>query len=202
MGRVVFVVPGALDALTGGSIYDRRIVEGLRRRRCSVDVIELHGCFPAPSHADVSAAADAFSRLQDGTTTVVDGLVFGALPDIVEANRQRLRLVVIVHMPLADECGLDESIAHARRDSERRALAAASKIIVTGRSTFDTLAVMGSSGDRVVLIEPGTDAAPTARGSSAGAIRLLCVAAITSGKGHDVLVRALARLRDRDWTLT
>jgi glycosyltransferase involved in cell wall biosynthesis len=202
MGPAVFVVPGALDALTGGSIYDRRLVEGLRRRGRGIDVLELRGCFPAPSHADALAAERAFADLPDGTATVVDGLVYGALPGIVEANRRRLRFAVIVHMPLGDEFGLDETTARVRRDAEQRALAAARTIVVTGRPTIATLAAMGITDDRVVLIEPGTDAAPIASGSSDGIVRFLCVAAVTPGKGHDVLLRALARLREHAWTLT
>ena len=32
MSELVFVVPGRLDQLTGGYLYDRNIVEGLRAR--------------------------------------------------------------------------------------------------------------------------------------------------------------------------
>ncbi|GAB3933800.1 hypothetical protein GCM10027614_05590 [Micromonospora vulcania] len=42
--------------------------------------------------------------------------------------------------------------------------------------------------------------APSASGSAAGA-RLLCVAAVTRHKGHDVLVDALSRLAELPWTL-
>ena len=45
--------------------------------------------------------------------------------------------------------------------------------------------------DRVHVAPPGVDSAPLADGSATGA-RLLCVAAVTPHKGHDVLVAALA----------
>jgi glycosyltransferase involved in cell wall biosynthesis len=202
MRHAFFVVPGALEALTGGSFYNRRSVEGLRRRGWTIDVLELQGCFPVPSDAHVSAAARAFADIPDCATTVVDGLVHGALPDVIERHQHRLRFAVILHMLLAEEFGIEESTARIRRVAEQRALAGARRIVATGQSTIDTLTAMGIGDDRVVLIEPGTDAAPIARGSSGGTIRLLCVAAVTPGKGYDMLLRALARLRMHAWTLT
>jgi glycosyltransferase involved in cell wall biosynthesis len=54
------------------------------------------------------------------------------------------------------------------------------------------------SGDRVHVVEPGVDQAELAPGTStAGA--LLSVAAVTPGKGHDVLVEALASLTHFQW---
>ena len=47
-----FVVPGPLDQRTGGYIYDRRMVEGLRALGSTVRVHELAGRFP---QADASA---------------------------------------------------------------------------------------------------------------------------------------------------
>ena len=49
--------------------------------------------------------------------------------------------------------------------------------------------------DRVHVAPPGVDPAPLAPGSAAGD-RLLCVAAVTPHKGHDVLVDALATLAE------
>jgi glycosyltransferase involved in cell wall biosynthesis len=48
---------------------------------------------------------------------------------------------------------------------------------------------------------PGVDPAPLAEGSPAGT-RLVCVAAVTAGKGHDVLADALAKVADATWRCT
>ncbi len=45
MTALAFVVPGALDQLTGGYLFDRHIVEGLRAAGRKVDVIELRRRF-------------------------------------------------------------------------------------------------------------------------------------------------------------
>ena len=54
------------------------------------------------------------------------------------------------------------------------------------------------SADRVHVAEPGVDAADLATGTAAGGA-LLCVAAVTSDKGHDVLLDALATITDLSW---
>jgi glycosyltransferase involved in cell wall biosynthesis len=48
------------------------------------------------------------------------------------------------------------------------------------------------------VAEPGVDAAGLARGTAAGDA-LLCVAAVTPDKGHDVLLDALATATDLSW---
>ena len=52
--------------------------------------------------------------------------------------------------------------------------------------------------DRVHVAEPAVDAADLAPGTSAGGA-LLCVAAVTPDKGHDVLLDALATATDLSW---
>ena len=52
--------------------------------------------------------------------------------------------------------------------------------------------------DRVHVAQPAVDAADLATGSAAGGA-LLCVAAVTFEKGHDVLLDALATISDLTW---
>jgi glycosyltransferase involved in cell wall biosynthesis len=52
--------------------------------------------------------------------------------------------------------------------------------------------------DRVYVAEPGVDAAGVAPGTAAGDA-LLCVAALTPDKGHDVLLDGLAMAMDLSW---
>jgi glycosyltransferase involved in cell wall biosynthesis len=51
---------------------------------------------------------------------------------------------------------------------------------------------------RVHVARPGVDAAEPTEGLADGG-RLLCVGAVTPGKGHDVLVAALAHVVDQPW---
>jgi glycosyltransferase involved in cell wall biosynthesis len=200
--HAVFVVAGALEARTGGSIYNHRMAIGLRGRGWRVDVRELHGGFPSPSAAALAEAARVLRDLPDRTLTVVDGLAYGAMPDVVLAERTRLPFVPVIHMPLAQEAGLDEHGRRQRGDDERRALTAAAMIVATGSPTVEALASHGVSAERLALVIPGTDPAAVAHGSTGPDVQLLCVAAATPGKGYDVLFRALAGNRQYRWRLT
>src|SRR5271165_5526044 len=97
--ELVFVVPGRLDQLTGGYLFDRHIVEGLRARGWVVRAIELTGRRPKANAAVLASVAD-------GTKTVVDGLALANLGEVVAAQARRLRLIAFVHGPLAQETGL------------------------------------------------------------------------------------------------
>jgi glycosyltransferase involved in cell wall biosynthesis len=202
VSAAVFLVPGRLDARTGGSIYNQRMVAALRARGWTIDVHELDGSFPAPSSDALERASRVLASLQDGALVVVDGLVFGAMPDVVVREQARLRFVALVHMPLAWESGLDASTTAARERDERRALPAAAFVVVTGPSTLGAVAAYGVGRDRLAIVTPGTDRAPISPGSGGNEQHLLCVAALTPGKGHETLFRALAAHRDRAWRLT
>jgi glycosyltransferase involved in cell wall biosynthesis len=199
---VSFVVPGSLTTLTGGYGYDREIVAGLGRRGWTVPVLELPGDFPFPSTESRAAAARALASLAPGTRVVVDGLAFGALPDEAAREAGRLTFVALVHHPLGDETGLAAGARAALEASERRALRAATHVVVTSRATAARLAAYDVAPSALTVIEPGTDPAPQSRGSGGSVLELLCVATVVPRKGHDVLIRALAALRGRPWHLT
>jgi len=199
---VALVVPGRLETRTGGYIYDRRIAEGLRAGGWPVEVRELDDSFPRPTPAALEHAATIFAGLPAGSIALVDGLALGAMPEIIEREAARLAIVAIVHLPLAAEVGLDRDRQAVLESSERRALAAVSLAVVTGTATRELLTRHKLAPQRVVVVEPGTEAVPVARGSDGRPLRLLCVASVTPGKGHDVLLSALASVPHRDWHLT
>lgn len=101
MTELVFVVPGCLDQLTGGYLYDRHIIDGLRARGRAAKVIELA---PKADHTE-------FAALADGTAMVIDGLAFRDVDRMVAAQARRLRFIALVHHPLAEETGLSSSEA-------------------------------------------------------------------------------------------
>ena len=107
----------------------------------------------------------------------------------------RLRLVPLVHMPLGQGARLTATRARA----ERAVLSAAASVVTTSAWSRRTLLELYSlPGERVHVAEPGVDAAPLAPGTKSGGA-LLCVAAVIPGKGHDVLLAALATMKELSW---
>lgn len=202
---LVFLVPGDLATLTGGYVYDRHIVEGLRATGWDVEVVTLGEGFPHPDAALRRQAAERVAAIADGRLVVADGLAFSALPDLVAQHARRLRWVALVHHPLALETGLDEPTKQQLFASEQRALAAARRVIVTSRSTGSALADYGVPAERIHVVEPGVrrPATPAVEPppSPAQGLSMLCVATVTARKGHLALVKALAGLQDEAWTL-
>ncbi len=161
----------------------------------------LDAGFPAPTPAAREQARQVLAAIPDDGLVLVDGLAYGVLPELAEAEGRRLRLVALVHHPLALETGLAPERAVALREAEVRALARARLIMVTSRFTATLLIGWGVPRGRLRVVAPGTDSAPAAQGSGSGPVRLLCVASLTPRKGHDLLLRALAGLRAEPWHL-
>ncbi|GAA4545405.1 glycosyltransferase [Pseudonocardia xishanensis] len=150
------------------------------------------GGWPYPSAADLAALGAALAAVPRGETVLLDGLVACASPSVVVPEAARLRLVVLVHLPLGDEAGADPVLVHR----EREVLHAAAAVVATSGWSARRIAEVHGL-ERVCVVRPGTDPAPVASGSGGGG--LLCVGSITPTKGQDVLVRALARIADREW---
>lgn len=206
MKRLAFLLPGSLERLTGGTIFDRRIVAGLRATGWEAEVISLATGFPWPDAAELETAAAAVAALPDGTLVVADGLAFGAMPAIARQHAQRLRWVALVHHPLALETGLDAHQAQQLFESELQALACVRAVVVTSTATARALASDYGVPSRCIhIVEPGVAPAALSAGTPAGAkgqaVSLLCVASLTPRKGHVLLLDALAGLRDRAWSL-
>lgn len=195
------VVPGRLDQRTGGYLYDARMVAGLRDQGREVVVHELAGRFPDADATATQALTDTLARLPAGATIVIDGLAMGGLPGPVTEAAARLRLIALVHHPLAEETGLSDEQRERFRALETAALAPVRGVIVTSGHTRDRLQEYGVPPDRVRVVEPGTARAAHASGPPAGhPQRLLCVGSVTPRKGQDVLISALSRLsNDPGW---
>ncbi|MEV4708950.1 glycosyltransferase family 4 protein [Actinoplanes sp. NPDC049316] len=196
-GPLYAVLPGDIDdpaAPSGGNTYDRRVLTGLAATR-AVHEIAVAGPWPYPGPEQARELTAALQSLPGGATVLMDGLVAGAVPEIVEAQAARLRQVVLVHLPLGDETGAAPELP----ERERRALHAAHAVVATSEGAARRIeALHGLSPGTVHVAPPGVDRAPLAEGSADGR-RLLCVAAVTPRKAQDVLVDALVRLEDLPW---
>ncbi len=194
-----FIVPGRLDQLTGGYLYDARMISELRRLKRPVTVHELPGRFPVTDTTARQALESTLAALPNGATVVVDGLALGGMPGGVGDHHRRLRILALVHHPLADETGLDPATRGLLRKRETRALQQVRGVVVTSPFTARRLESMVPSLPPVRAVEPGTDPAEAvpARPETVG--NLLCVATLCPRKAQHVLVEALSGLSGLDW---
>lgn len=220
------VLPGNIDdpaAPSGGNRFDRIVLNLISGDAGAepgdiptrpVYETAVDGAWPAPDEPARAALAQALSGIPDNSDVLLDGLVACGVPDILKAHRQRLNLIILVHLPLSDETGLTPAAAAGLRARERAALHMATTVIATSEAAAARIATMhdlpgagGGSpaargGSTVAVVLPGVSPAELAAPAESGR-RLLCVAAVTPRKGQDLLVTALEQeLAELDWTCT
>jgi glycosyltransferase involved in cell wall biosynthesis len=205
--RVYFAVPGDIEARTGGSVYDRKVMEALREDGWRVELLEWPKSFPFPSEACRDEVEDSLAAVPDDALVIIDGLALGVLSGLARREAQRLRLVGLVHHPLALETGLAPNIAAEFAASERDALACCQAVIVTSETTAAIVeAAFGVPGEMITVATPGVDKPPEedrfvfGEERAPGPVRIFAMGSITPRKAHDVLVSALGLIEDLDWT--
>ena len=200
MTTVHFVVPDGIDdpaRPTGGNAYDRNLCRGLMSSGWLVVEHPVSGFWSRPDTASLVALDTALRRITDGAVVLLDGLVASTAPEALVPHARRLRLVVLVHMPLGHRpayAGADDV-----RVRERAVLRAAAAVVTTSAwSRRTVIELYALPADRVYVAEPGVDSAELATGTTTGGV-LLSVAAVTADKGHDVLLDALATMTELSW---
>ena len=197
MTTVHVVVPDGIDdpaRPSGGNAYDVQVCRALAELGWPVHVHAVPGSWPQPDAAAYAALADVVQGIPDGALALLDGLVASTAAEVLVPQANRLRLVALVHMPLGHSTADGDA-----RTREGAVLSAAASVVTTsawGRRTL--LELYSLPGDRVHIAEPGVDPAPLSSGTTTGGA-LLCVAAVIPGKGHDVLLDALATMTDLAW---
>lgn len=183
---------------SGGNTYHRMMCAELSALGWTTHERLVEVGLPAEQRVLARAMARLFADIPDGSVVLLDGLVALPMPDVLEPEADRLRLVVVVHLPL----GLDMASGSGPegRTKEGAVLHAAAAVVTTSRWTREwLLSTYALEASRVHVVAPGVRAADLARGSSSGG-HLLCVGAVTATKGHDLLVDALAEVADLDWS--
>lgn len=193
-----FLVPANIRHNSGGNVYNARLTEGLRTLGVAVEVLAVNGSWPDANAgerrrlggllgASESRADQPRADIAPETVTLVDGLIACGAPDEMEyAAAAGEKTWILQHMP---------SLNHP--DGEGRALRAATGVICTSSSTAaSAVEKHGLPANGVAL--PGTDPAPVASGSTPP--HIIAVAALLPNKDQLLIVAALARLQNLDWT--
>jgi glycosyltransferase involved in cell wall biosynthesis len=163
---VRFLLAPDLSAPTGGNRYGRELL--------ARGVVQ---------HVVVGSLPTALAGVLDGSSVLLDGLVASEHPDVLAAHRDRLRLVLLLHLLRADEGG-------TRLAEEVRALELVHAVVVPSRSYARRVAELTDV--PLVVAEPGTDPLPTS--VARGAFRLLSVGTVGPRKGQEIVAGAVAEL--------
>lgn len=209
--NVGLVIYGSLDIVTGGFIYDRRLVEHLRRKGHRVKVFAL------PWRDYARHLKDNFSSrfLRSLVSAPIDVLLQDELnhPSLFLMNarlkgRVRYPIVSIVHHLRCSE--LRPSWQNRLyRFVERRYLSTIDGFVFNSRTTRSTVEDLGIEGRPGVVAYPGGDAVcPTLsredierRSAESGPLRILFVGSLIPRKNLHTLISALGILNTDSWTL-
>jgi hypothetical protein len=186
------LVPANIRHNSGGNVYNAALAAALEQLGSKVTIQPVAGDWPVASKEERRRLAGllmsgTMAGTPAGTVTIVDGLVASGAPEAMEAAAADGNAPwVLMHMPLDEH-----------PDLEARSLRAAAGVICTsGSAAAEITRRHGLDGVRAAL--PGTERARPAIGSEPP--HLLSVAALLPNKDQLVLLGALARLQDLDWT--
>jgi glycosyltransferase involved in cell wall biosynthesis len=197
--RVHVIAPEGFDnpgQPTGGNIYDRRVCAGLAEAGWEVLVETVAGSSPERGSSVRADLARVVSAIPDGETVLIDGLIASPAAEQLLPHTGRIRMTVLLHMPLAT--ALDPHHDATAERSERSVLRAAAGVVVTSDWTRrQVLTRYQIPAHRVRVARPGADRVAAPARPVPG--HLICVGVLSRHKGQDLLIEALARLADQDW---
>lgn len=196
---IAFAIPGDINTITGGYIYERRLLESLREIGHEVTHIQLGPSFPHPTPEDMDHAVEALTALSPDQALILDGLVYGSI-DTAGLSQVRADIIAMIHHPLALETGLDPAQSDYLFRTERDNLALAARVLVPSPHTAHILTSRYNvPPGKISIAPPGSDRRPATRDPQAPPL-IISVGILHPRKGHDTLIRALHSLRDLPWS--
>ena len=210
--KIGLVIYGSLDTVSGGYLYDRKIVEHLRRQGDQVEVLSL------PRRNYVRHLGDNFSsdlrrRIEAGgfDLLIEDELNHPSLFWLNHKIKARLPypIVSIVHHLRSSEArpALENRLY---RQVEKRYLRSVDAFIFNSEATRRTVESLTGMQATSVIAHPAgnqlnpavTQAEVRSRAYKPGPLRLLFLGNVISRKGIHILLQSLDRIRNQDWTLS
>lgn len=206
--RVTFVTEGDPQRISGGFLYERRLVELAPGHDAVVRWVSV------PPRRYPLAVVDGPAVLRDATTdadvVVIDSLASGTLgPWIALGGARSTPMVASVHQVPGGVVG-SRARRTVRRRADHLAYARARRVVVPSELLAGELAAQGMARDRLVVVPPGRDVpegAGAASGPPVGDLRsgrraaVLCVANWLAPKGILEVLDAVARLPEDAVTL-
>ena len=194
--RVAFVTVGDTGRLTGGYLYNARVLAALRER--GVEVEEINPCGASPEEQEAAArrlGASLDPRAFD--VIVVDALARIVCSPHLDLWRKERPVVAMVHeLPSVAAPGG----ATGREQEHEEPLLRSDRLVTVSDHGKSILRELGVPAGRIRVVPPGSDRLPKEsrleRPEHDGTVRALCVAQWIPRKGILDLVRAWT-LRER-----
>jgi glycosyltransferase involved in cell wall biosynthesis len=210
--RIGLIIYGSLGTLTGGYIYDKILVNRLRRIGHETEIISLPGRHYG-RHLFDNVTRSVYARIIHSSVDLLlqDGLCHPSLFIVNKKLKRNLKfpIVSIMHQVLSSQPRNSWHNA-IYRTVERRYLASVDAFIFnskTTRNAVEKLAVRKKpsliaypAGDRLGFLESKEKIKP--RASTKGPLKLLFIGNVLPNKGLHRLIEALAHLPKDLWQLT
>jgi glycosyltransferase involved in cell wall biosynthesis len=210
--RLGLVVYGSLETVSGGYLYDRKLVQYLRRRGDEVEIISVP--WRPYSRALLNNLSPALlERLSAASFDLLlqDELAHPSLFRLNYRLRRRVSypLVAIVHhLRCCEARPAWQNFLY--RQVERQYLTSVDGFIFISQATQAAVQSLAGGGWPAVVAPPGGDNVPGGisqdevlkRAAAPGSLRIIFVGNLIPRKGLHTLLRALASLPEKDWLLT
>lgn len=198
MTRAIFAIPGDKDRRTGGFIYEATVLQKLNEIGCNTRHMVLPDSFPNPTPEDMAETLTALRSVPADVPIILDGLVFGSIAPEGLADVSA-PVIAMVHHPLGLETGLSPDRAKFLQRNEAAALQHVVHVVVPSPHTEAILVRdFGADPAKITVALPGF-ARPDLAPAPLDPPLILSVGLLAARKGHDVLIDALALIRDLPW---
>ncbi len=193
--HLTLITEAPFSAISGASLYHQRVLADYRRAGDQIDIIAL----------DQQAAPTIADQIAPASLILVEASALRWLNDAIPPLQQR-GASVLVHHPSALEPGTPESERAALKTLERKFLPGFRQVIAASTPIAERLAhEFCVDPGQITVITPGTDPQPCRSldptAPDGGPCTLLSLGTLVPRKGHEILIQALASLRDLDWHL-
>ena len=209
--KIGLIIYGSIDTISGGYLYDRKLVEHLRQQGDQVEILSL----PRRNYAGQlfdNISGSLRRRIEEGgfDLLIQDELNHPSLFWLNLGLKSQLHapIVSIVHHLRCSE-------AHNRREKilyrwvERRYLQSVDAFIFNSAATRRAVEALAGVRTPSIIAHPAgdqlypalTEAEVVSRARQTGPLRFLFLGNVIPRKGLHVLLAALDRIKDLDWTL-
>lgn len=204
-GRILFIMLGKRDFVSGGYIFNFRMVEMLRENGFDVEVVHFRSVPKGLPDSWIDSSRYVRRRAAEyGPDLVIIGKSYQFVPflRISRLSRRTPVLYLMHHLEWMDSMSRIRSLLYRRYVGWL--LGMADRIWTNSRNTAGALEEMGIPVERIRVISPGferTGQPPPDRSGRKGAVRLLCVGSISRRKDQETLLRACRLLEGEDFLL-